>query len=257
MTFPTIPTTGDGRVLTTNQLNTTATRTFPAMSGLTKNAGDLFVAVIVAYQTSTGTNAAFSGWTQGFTEFHDSATSTTLAVGAAYLWSDGTETAAPAVTQAGTITGDAAMILLSIPGAHDSSPPEAGSRASGTSAAADPASFNPSWAAEDILWIAVAGSGLTNATGSWTGLASAPTNYTDYVDTAPSDTSTIGDCEAAVAFRQLNADSEDIGTFTTDLSNARNAAVVIAVRPAAVVEPAPRIQTVMAATAAIQRAATW
>lgn len=233
MAFPTIPTVAAGRVLTTNQLNTTATRTFPNLSGLTKNSGDLLIAIIVAYQTSTGTNAAFSGWTSGWTEFHDSATSTTLAIGMAYKWSDGTETGTISVTQAGTITGDASMILLSIPGAHASTPPEAGSRASGTSSAANPAAFNPSgWDAEDTLWISVLGSGMTSGTGSWTATGTAaPTNYSNRVDTNASDTSTVGDVEAAVAFRQLNAASEDVGTAGVDTSNARNAAVVIAVRP--------------------------
>jgi len=232
--FPTIPT--GGRVLTLNQLNVTATRTFPALSGLTKNAGDLLIAIIVAYQTSTGTNAAFSGWTEGFTEIHDSATSTTLAMGVAYKFSTGSETAAPTVTQAGTITGDASMILLSIPGAHASQVPEVGARVSGTTAAADPAAFDPAgWGLEDTLWISVVGSGMTSATGAWDATGTvAPTNYTSRVDTNATDTSTIGDCEAAVSFRQNPVSSENVGTAGVDLSNARNGAIVIAVRPAAV-----------------------
>lgn len=231
MTFPTIPTTGEGRVLTTFQANTTSPRTFPNLSSLTKNSGDLLIAIIAAYQTSTGTNAAFSSWGGSFNEFHDSATSTTMAMGAAYKWSDGTETGTFTVAQAGTITGHAAMILLSIPGAHPSTPPEAGSRASGTGAA-DPASFDPAgWGAEDTLWIAVAGNGETSTTGSWTGLASAPTNFGNYVDTGLSGDA-VGTVEAAVAFRQLNASSLDVGPFTGDTSNARDAAFVIAVRPA-------------------------
>lgn len=237
MAFPTIPTVAAGRVLTTNQTDSSGTRTFPSLSSLTKNSGDLLIAIIVAYQTSTGTDAAFSSWGGGFTEFHDSATGTTLAIGAAYKWSTGSETGTFTVTQAATITGDASLILLSIPGAHASTPPEAGSRASGTSAAADPASFNPGgWDAEDTLWISVVGSGMTSGTGSWTATGTtAPSNYTDRVDTNASDTSTIGDVEAAVAFRQLNAASEDVGTAGVDTSNARNGAIVIAVRPAVVI----------------------
>lgn len=234
MAFPTIPTVAAGRVLTSNQLDTTATRTFPSLSSLTKNAGDLLIAIIVAYQSST-TNAQFSSWGGGFTEFHDSGTSSTLAIGLAYKWSTGSETGTFTVTQAGTITGDASMILLSIPGAHASTPPEAGSRADGTTAAADPAAFDPAgWGAEDTLWISVVGSGMTSGTGSWTATGTtAPTNYTDRVDTNASDTSTVGDCEAAVSFRQLNAASEDVGTAGVDTSNARNSALVVAVRPAA------------------------
>ncbi len=231
MTFPTIPTTGASRVLTNTQPDTVATRTFPSLTGLTKNVDDLLIAICVAYQTGTGTNAAFSGWTGSFNEFHDSATSTTMAVGMAYKWSTGSETGTIAVTQAGAITGHAAMILLSIPGAHTTTPPEAGSRASGTGAA-DPASFDPAgWGAEDTLWIAVAGNGETSTTGSWTGLASAPTNFTNYADTGLSGDA-VGTVEAAVAFRQLNASSLDVGPFTGDTSNARDAVVVVAVRPA-------------------------
>jgi len=242
MAFPDIPTVAASRVLVNNQANTTATRTFPNLSGLTRNSGDLLIAICVAYQTSTGTNAAFSGWSAGWTEFHDSATATTMAVGMAYKWSDGTETGTISVTQAATITGYASMMILSISNAHATTPPEAGSRASGTGAA-DPAVFDPAgWAAEDTLWIAVAGNGETSAAGAWGGLTAAPTNYSNYVDTAASDTSTVGECEAAVAFRQLNASSEDVGTFTGDTSNTRDAVVVIAVR-----------QVVLTITEVIQR----
>jgi len=141
MAFPSIPTVAGGRVLTQNQADTSATRTFPSLTSLTKNSGDLLLAIIVAYQSST-TNAQFSGWGGGFTEFHDTGSSTTLAMGAAWKISTGSETGTFTVTQAATITGHASMILLSIAGAN-STAPEAGSRASGTTSAADPASFNP------------------------------------------------------------------------------------------------------------------
>jgi hypothetical protein len=233
--FPTIPTAAAGRVLSNVQANTTATRTFPSLTGLTKNSGDLLIAIVVAYQTSTGTNAAFSGWTAGWTEFHDSATSTTMAIGMAYKWSTGSETGTIAVTQAATITGHAAMFLLSIPGAHPTTPPEAGGRASGTSAAANPTSLDPAgWGSEDTLWIAVGANGEDATTGSFTGVASpGPTNYTDYAESGISG-DVVGGVEAAVAFRQIAAASEDVGVWSVDLSNARNAAVVIAVPPAPV-----------------------
>ena len=234
MAFPTIPT--GARVVSNNQANTTATRTFPNLSGLTKNAGDLLIAICCVYQAS-GTGATFSGWTAGWTEFADFGTSgTTMGIGMAYKWSTGSETGTIAVTQAGTPTGHASMMILSIPGAHATTPPEAGSFASGTGAA-NPASFDPAgWAAEDTLWIAVGGNGETSATGTWTGMGSAPTNYSNYVDTATADTSTVGQSELAVAFRQLNASAEDVGAFTgNDTSNARDCACIIAVRPAPVV----------------------
>lgn len=236
MAFPTIPT--GGRVLTTN-IDGTGTRTFPDLSGLTKNSGDLLIAIIVAYQSSSGAGApsgtVFSSWGGSFTEFCDQMTtnSSTMAIGCAYKWSTGSETGTFDVTQAATITGGASLILLSIPGAHASTPPEVGTIANGTAAAADPGSLNPAgWDAEDTLWISVVASGMTNATGSWTGTGTtAPTNYTDRVDTNRADDSTIGRVEGAVSFRQVNAASEDPGTAGVDTSNARNSALLIAVRP--------------------------
>jgi hypothetical protein len=252
MTFPTVPT--GTRVKTAVQANTTATRTFPTLTDLTKNAGDLLIAICIAYQSSP-TDAQFTGWTGGFTEFHDTGTSTTMAIGIAYKFSDGTETGTFAVTQAATITGHACFILLSIPGAHDTSIPEAGGRSSAVTC--DPDSFDPSWGTEDTLWIAVGGSGETGTGGSYTGIASGPTDYTDFANTGMS-ADAVGAVEGAVAFRLLNAASEDPGAFTNDTSNARAGAVVVAIRPVEepVEEPAHAI-AVVAPSQAVHRAAGW
>jgi hypothetical protein len=163
--------------------------------------------------------------------------SSTMAIGAAYKWSDGTETGTFTVAQAATITGRASMCLLSIPGAHASTPPEVGTIANGTTAAANPASFDPSgWGAEDTLWIAVDANGMTSAGGTWTACgAGTLTNYSNLANSNTTDSSVVGQTEVAVAFRQVNAASEDRGAVSThDLSNARNSALLIAVRPAAV-----------------------
>ena len=254
MAFPDIPTVGGGRVLVTTQANGTSPRTFPNLSSLTKNSGDLLLAIIVAYQSNV-VDTVWSAWGASFTEFMDESTATTMAIGAAYKWSTGSETGTFTVAQSATITGHAAMILLSIAGAHASTPPEGGSYASGTGAAADPASFNPGgWDAEDTLWIAVAGSGETGTGGAFTGVASAPANYSDYADTGIS-ADVVGGCEGAVAFRQLNAASEDVGTFSVDVSNARNAAAVIAVRPVPPVPPVVVGRIVK--HVAVDRASTW
>lgn len=238
MAFPTIPTTGAGRVLFAN-VDGTGTRTSPNLSSLTKNSGDLLIAIIAAYQSSTGQGApggsVFSSWGGSFTEFCDQMTtnSSTMAIGAAYKWSDGTETGTFTVTQAATITGGASWVLMSIPGAHQSTPPEVGTIANGTAAAANPGSFAPSWGAEDNLWISVICSGMTSGTGSWTATGTTyPTNYTDGADSNRADDSTVGRVEIGVSFRQLNASSEDVGTAGVDTSNARNSALLIAVRPA-------------------------
>lgn len=234
MTFPTIPTTGASRLLTIQQADTTATRTWPAMSGLTRTTGDLLLAIIVAYQSSAASGAVFGTWASGWTELTDQGgTTSNLSIGAAYRWADGSEVT-PTVTQAATITGQASMVLMAINGAHASQVPAVGTIAHGTAAAADPGALTPAWGAEDNLWIAVGGSGETAITGSWTGVgATPPTNYSNLAGTATADTSTVGQSDIAVAFRQLNAASEDVGTFSSvDVSNARNSALVIAVRPA-------------------------
>lgn len=237
MAFPTIPTAGASTLLTNSQADTSGTRNFPSLSSLTKSAGDLLIAIVIVYQAST-TNATFSAWGGSFTEFLDVGTGgSTIGIGAAYKWSTGSETGAFTVTQAATVTGHAGTILIAIPGAHASTPPEGGSFASGTSTAADPASFAPSWGtAEDVLWIAVMGNGETATGGSFTGWSATPTNYGSaggYAFTAD----VVGGMQGATAYRQLNASSENVGTWSLDTSNARNAAAVIAVRPAAV--PAP------------------
>ena len=236
MAFPTIPTVAAGRVLFANQADTTATRTFPAFSGLTYANGDLLLAIVTTYQSTT--NPQFSSWSNGFTELSaggDQGSSTTMGIGIAYKIANGTESGSLTVTQAATITGHASMCLMAIPGAHLVTPPEAGTIVNGTAAAANPASFNPAgWDAEDTLWISVVTSGMTSGTGTWTATGTtAPTNFTDRADSNTTDSSTVGQTEIAVSFRQQNAASQDIATGGVDTSNARNSALALAVRPVA------------------------
>jgi hypothetical protein len=228
MAFPTIPT--GTRVVTGLDTVGGATKTFPSLTGLTKNPGDLLIAICMNYDANS-TNAEFSSWGAGFTEFADFATTTTSGIGLAHKWSTGIETGTFTVTTADSSTSDTAFFLLSIPGAHSVTPPEAGGYATAVDAAADPTSVNPAnWDVEDTLWIAVTLSGEVSTTGSWTGVASAPTSYTDYAQTGLS-ADVAGAVEGAVAFRQLRASSEDAGVFSVDTSNARNASCLIAVRP--------------------------
>jgi hypothetical protein len=233
MTFPTIPTSGAGRVLAT--LNTVggATKTFPNLSSLTKNAGDLLIAICVEYDGNS-TNAEFSGWGGSFTEFVDQATTTGMAIGCAYKWSTGSETGTFTVTTADTSTSDSVMILLSIPGAHPSTPPEGGAIANGTAAAADAGALDPSgWGAEDTLWIHIGAGGEVSGTGSFTGVEAVPTNYNNSPFDSTITADAVGGVNVRLGFRQLNASSENPGAGTYDLTNARNAALLLAVRPAA------------------------
>lgn len=230
MAFPTIPTVGAGRVLTAAQADASGTRTFPNLSSLTKNAGDLIIALIYCYQSGGATGAFFSSWGASLTEFMDVGSVGTDGMGGAYKISTGSETGTFTVTQA-TPANHAAMILMSIPGAHQTQAPVATAIAKGTTAAADPASLSPSWGAEDTLWISFAGNGETGTAGTWTGLTASPTNYSGDVLSALTGDA-IGTVGVGVGFRQNNAASEDSGGWSQDLSNTRNAVVTIAVRPA-------------------------
>lgn len=231
MAFPTIPTVAAGRILFTLNTAGGATKTFPNLSSLTKNAGDLLLAICVEYDGHS-TDAEFSAWGGGFSETGDRAGTATMAIGVAHKWSTGSETGTFTVTTADTSANDSVLILMSIPGAHATTPPEVSVMT--TSAAAPPAvgtALNPgAWASEDTLWIAVAGSGETGTGGSYTAITAAPTNYTDLAASGIT-ADVVGGVNAAVAFRQLNAASEAPGAWTADTSNARGAALVIAVRP--------------------------
>ena len=102
MAFPTIPTAAATRIIGNVQADTTAMRTGPDLAGLT-----MASATCLSSSSSATSGAApaptmrcFSGWTDGFIEFHDSGTNWTIAIGCAYKWADGTESGTVAVTQA-------------------------------------------------------------------------------------------------------------------------------------------------------------
>ncbi len=244
MVFPTIPTSGAGRIVSVANTAGGAggVKTFPDLSTLTKNAGDLLIAICITYDGNS-TNAEFSSWGGGFTEFVDQATTATMGIGAAYKVSTGSETGTFTVTTADTSTNDSQMILLSIPGGATA--PEGGTITNGTGAAANIAALNPAgWDVEDTLWIAVCGAGEDSTTGSFTAPSAAPTNYGNLFATSVS-ADVVGGVYGAVAFRQLAAASDDPATFTVDTTQARNSALLIAVRPAhATVTPATIATTV-------------
>jgi hypothetical protein len=107
------------------------------------------------------------------------------------------------------------------------------------------------------LWIAVANNDETSLTGSFTGITAAPTNYTGYVDSGIIGGDVIGALEGAVAFRQNNTASEDVGGFTLDVGAAANSALLIAVRPAPEVPGFPRFQTLVHPPTAVIRSTVW
>lgn len=127
----------------------------------------------------------------------------------------------------------------------------------GTSPSANPevTSLDPTnWAAEDTLWIAVS---ACDGTSTYTGF---PTNYTQHDHaTAGGHAQSSGGAGGAglgVAYRKLNASSEDPGNFTISASE-EWVGVTLGVRPVAVAafNTQKRNQTIIAQ--AINRASRW
>lgn len=245
MSFPTIPTVASGDLLSSTTSPASTTHTFPNLSSLRggagPQAGDLLIAIIVQYQGGTA-NAEFGTWGASFTEMLDDALGSGTgngAIGIARKVATGSESGPFTVTSAHSFKS--VQFLLRIPAGtwHGTTVPgsSGSTRASGT--VADPASFDPSgWAAEDTLWIAVAGQTETSTTGSPPTLDSPPANYTGQLIVARA-ADAVGDITAGVAFRQVNASSEDVGVWTATNANRGNGiAAVIAVRPAIVLAKA-------------------
>lgn len=94
------------------------------------------------------------------------------------------------------------------------------SEASGTSGAPNPASLSPAWGAAKTLWLAIGA--------SFNSITSAPTNYSDYVEV---DQGGPLRANVAVATRQLEASSDDPGSFSGS-SSAGWRAYTVAIEPA-------------------------
>jgi hypothetical protein len=95
--------------------------------------------------------------------------------------------------------------------------PEGGTLATGNSTNPDPPNLAPSWGARDTLWFAHMGRNNNSGT---------PTAPTDYTNIQRGGTT---NASSTVAERQLNAASENPGTFTANTSNW--GANTVAIRP--------------------------
>lgn len=140
----------------------------------------------------------------------------------AYRIADGSEGSSISVTTAASEAGS--YICWRVTGWHGTTPPEAGTPATGTSTTPDPPSVTASWGSADNLFIAVTvwGSSSTNISGY-------PTNYSVSQMTDGASNSNIG--AIALAGRELAAASDDPGTFSI-ISTAWVANTIV-VRPAA------------------------
>lgn len=200
----------------------TSVTSMPVTLPATINSGDLLVALVEVRNSGTWTKP--TGWS-------DISTLSQLGGGSVgrlngfYKISDGTEAGTTPTWTASTGT-TAIWQSIRVTSWHGTTPPEA-TTASGDATNANPPSLTPSWGADDDLWIAVAGNA---ATGDTTGFTAAPTNYGSLQSNGASSGGSTANI--ATGTRQLNATSEDPGTFTPS-SNRFWTAATIAVRPAA------------------------
>lgn len=197
--------------LTATVFTSTATAHLVNMPA-TVNSGDLLITKFVNQVDAVTTP---SGWTQ----LHS--TANTVRLGTYYRIADGTEGG----IQVNFVTSSprrAAAHVYRITSWHGTTPPEVGTAATGNSTLPDPPTLSPSWGAEDTLWLAGTGAGAIVTVSVY------PTSYTDGAD----DDATTTAPTVASARRELNATSDDPGTFTISGSTTW-VAQTLAIRPAA------------------------
>lgn len=188
----------------------------------TVDAGDLLFAFVSVRNAGTW-NTIPTGWVKIVEQAGGGSVGETSVF---YKIADGSEdgTTPTWITSVGT---SGAWQVVKVTGWHGTTPPEVGTPSSGDASSANPPNLAPSFASEDILWIVVAGHSAASAAA----FTAAPTNYTGFANNGASSGGAA--CSIASAARQLNAASEDPGTFTAGGSNRWWASVTIAVRPAA------------------------
>lgn len=217
MASPTVAATAES---STNTAGTSHVVTLP--TGITS--GDLLIVMLDKGSTSATVNA-LTGWT----ELLDEASANGLYI--AYRLADGSE--GSSITLTTSASTRSAQIVYRITGAIDpgTQAPQIGTTATGTSVSPDPPSVTPTGGAKDYLWIAFFGmAGEEADDDTWANTP--PTNYTP----SPPDQKSCGTAGTnlggliAVASRQLNASTENPGTFNVDVSAAWRAQT-IAVHP--------------------------
>lgn len=225
MAFPSVRSTA-----TTN--GTTASATPVVNLPATIRAGDVLLAIVRVAASGA------IGWPAGWNELFDDASDAAAADQAAMAWrkADGTEGATITLSSG---NGKFAACVRAVQDAADPNiqPPEFATLAIGTSTAPNPGSLTPTGGAKDYLWMWV---------GCWEGEQTSPPagNPTNYSSPSGANSGTGGTVDTnvrvATAIRQLNAASEDPGSWTISVSDDWTATVV-AFHPAEVV-PAPLVR---------------
>lgn len=159
------------------------------------SAGNLLLVFFASDEVPTITFP--EGWTQLFQEVN----ATCIKFGAWYRIADGEEGATITVTT--SASEQSAHTSYRITGY--SGTPEAGTATTGYTVNPNPPNLTPSWGAADTLWFASCSNDF---------LPIVTVYPTDYTDGRYDNSYTINGCLVGTARRELNAVSEDPGTFT-------------------------------------------
>jgi hypothetical protein len=164
-----------------------------------------------------------SGW-DGFTELDRTAQGEVVGV-AAYKKATGSEGTSVTFTVSATEAGVWRVYQFNAAdiGDWDTDPPEASTAVTGNSTTPDPGSLTPTWGAKNTWWAAMA---AKDGTG---GASAFPSSYTNTDETSSGGT---GQCNLSTGEREVNATSEDPGTFT--IASDQWVALTVAVEPTGV-----------------------
>jgi hypothetical protein len=190
------------------------------------DADDLLIILFSSDGTPTITNP--TGWTQ---KLNNSASDGSVLVTCKDAVGNEDGTTVDVVTSVGEHAA-AQVYRISAWGGDVVADVEISTSATGSSPNPDPDSLTPTWGAKDTLWIALAGLGTERAATAY------PTNYTDGTSTLSGGAGGVGTRTAMhTARRQLNAVSDDPGTFTLEATAVWRAAT-LAIEPAEAPPPA-------------------
>lgn len=202
----------------TNGLQTSNSNSWTLSYGTGASSGDVFIG-LMGTDGDVGASPPFSVWPSGWVIIEERGANNNKTI-SAYKVSDGTETGDFSVSLDSTEQGGWRVLRLT--GAHNSTPPEVNGSA-GNNQNPDPPSLTPSWGAEDTLWIA-----MVSADHGDTTVDAFPTNYGN--GTSQNSGGANG-AALGVARRELNATSDNPGTFTLSVSE-QWTTQILAIRPA-------------------------
>ena len=214
MTFPTVETTANS-----NEPSDVTTHTVSLPSGITS--GDLLICFFGLEEPDSNTITMPAGWNSiARGEYTGGADA-----GVEAFWKDATGSEGSSMSVDTSLSNRSAHVVYRISGAEDPSTQAPEGQGDGNAnSQSDPPSVTPTGGAKDYLWIVA-----TGRTHDGTSTLTAPTNYGNIVEYASGAGSAHVLC--CTARRELNASSEDPGTFGNGNVLAEWGAVTVAVHP--------------------------